>query len=93
MRKYEILYIVDFALSDEEKEKAIADVTAVISAQGGKCEEPEKWGNRKYAYPINYKQEGFYVLMNFEAPDTAPKAITAKLNINKNIVRHMIVAK
>ena len=93
MKKYEILYIVDSSLSDEDRESAIAEVSKVITAIGGKCEEPEKWGNRKYAYPINYKQEGFYVLMNFEADENAPKAVTAKLNINKKIVRHMIVAK
>lgn len=93
MKKYEILYIVDASISDEEKEKTIAGVTALVNACGGKCEEPDKWGVRKYAYPIAYKQEGFYVLMNFEADDTAPKTISGKLNINKNIVRHMIVAK
>lgn len=93
MKKYEILYIVEGSLSDEDKEKAIASVTSLVEANGGKAEEPEKWGMKKYAYPINYKQEGFYVLMNFEAEDSVPKAITDKLNISKNIVRHMIVAK
>lgn len=93
MNKYEILYIVDASLSDEDKEKAIAAVTKLVTSCGATCEEPDKWGVRKYAYPINYKQEGFYVLMNFEANDAAPKAITSKLNINKDIVRHMIIAK
>lgn len=93
MKKYEILYIISADLSDEDKEKEIANVTKLVSSAGGKCEEPEKWGIRKFAYPIAYKQEGFYVLMNFEAEDTAPKAISDKLNISKNIVRHLIVAK
>lgn len=93
MNKYEILYIIDGSLSDEDKEKVVLAVKTLVENNGGKCEEPDKWGTRKYAYPINYKQEGFYVLMNFEAEDAAPAAITAKLNINKNIVRHMIVAK
>ena len=93
MNKYEILYIVESSLSDEDREKLISDVTSIIKSCGAECEEPDKWGNRKYAYPIGHKQEGFYVLMNFEAPDTAPKAITNKLNITKNVVRHMIVAR
>lgn len=93
MKKYEILYIIDASLSDEDKEKEIANVNALVASAGGKCEEPEKWGIRKYAYPIAYKQEGYYVLMNFEAEDSAPKIISDKLNISKNIVRHLIVAK
>lgn len=93
MKNYEILYIIDATVSDEDKEKVIASVSELVKANGGNASEPEKWGVRKYAYPINYKNEGFYVLMNFEANDDAPAAITAKLNINKNIVRHMIIAK
>jgi len=93
MNKYEILYIIDASVTDEEKEKVIASVSELVKANGGNASEPEKWGVRKYAYPINYKSEGFYVLMNFEADDKAPAAITAKLNINRDIVRHMIVAK
>ena len=93
MKNYEILYIIDATVSDEDKEKVIASVSELVKANGGNASEPEKWGIRKYAYPINYKNEGFYVLMNFEANDEAPAAITAKLNINKNIVRHMIIAK
>ncbi len=93
MNKYEILYIIDSSVTDEDKEKVVASVSELVKANGGTAAEPEKWGVRKFAYPINYKSEGFYVLMNFEASDKAPAAITAKLNINKNIVRHMIVAK
>lgn len=93
MNKYEILYIIDTSVTDEDKEKVIASVSELVKANGGNASEPEKWGVRKFAYPINYKNEGFYVLMNFEADDKAPAAITAKLNINRDIIRHMIVAK
>lgn len=93
MNKYEILYIIDSSVSDEDKEKVIASVADLVKVNGGVAAEPEKWGMRKYAYPINYKSEGFYVLMNFEAEDAVPAQITAKLNINRNIVRHMIIAK
>lgn len=93
MNKYEILYIIDTAVADEEKEQVVQAVKALVESNGGVAEEPDRWGVRKYAYSINYKSEGYYVLMNFEAEDALPKLITDKLNINKNIVRFMIVAK
>lgn len=93
MRKYELLYIVDISVADEEKEQVVQAVKALVENNGGVAEEPDRWGVRKFAYPINYKQEGYYVLMNFEAEDTLPKSISEKLNINKNVVRYMIVAK
>lgn len=93
MRNYELLFIVDASLADEDKEKAVASVSELIAKVGGKPGEPDKWGVRKFAYPVNYKTEGYYCLINFEAEDTAIAQITNKLNINKNIIRQMIVAK
>ena len=93
MKKYELFFIVDPSIADEEKEKVVSAVSEIISKAGGKPGEPDKWGVRKYAYPVNYKSEGYYCLINFEAEDDAIAVITNKLNINKNIVRQMIVAK
>ena len=93
MKNYELLFIVDASLADEEKEKTVTAVSEAIVKAGGKPGEPDKWGVRKYAYPVNYKTEGYYCLINFEAKDDAIAVITNKLNINKNIVRQMIVAK
>lgn len=93
MKNYELLFIVDASLADEEKEKTVTAVSEAIVKAGGKPSEPDKWGVRKYAYPVNYKTEGYYCLINFEANDDAIAVITNKLNINKNIVRQMIVAK
>lgn len=93
MKNYELLFIVDASIADEEKEKVVNSVSELISKVGGKPSEPDKWGVRKYAYPVNYKTEGYYCLINFEAEDKAIAQITNKLNINKHIVRQMIVAK
>ena len=93
MNKYEILYIIDSAVVDEEKEKIVQSVKSLVEDNGGNAGEPDRWGMRRFAYPINYKQEGYYVLMNFEADDALPKKVNDKLIIDKNIVRHMIIAK
>ena len=93
MNKYEILYIIDSSVVDEDKEKTVQSVKALVEENGGNAQDPDRWGMRRFAYPINYKQEGYYVLMNFEAEDALPKKINDKLIIDKNIVRHMIIAK
>lgn len=93
MRNYELLYIIDASLSDEDKEKTVQTVKELVEKNGGVASEPDKWGMKKFAYPVNYKSEGYYCLQNFEAEDGVPAILTNKLNIDKNIVRHMIVAK
>ena len=93
MQKYQLLYIVDSSLNDEQRDEVIKKVEAIITKNGGVIEGTEKSGMKKFAYPINYKTEGFYVLVNFVAETDAPKAIGKTLNITENVVRQMIVAK
>ena len=93
MKSYEILYIIDATTSDEKREEIISKVKALVEDNGGVAQEPEKWGVRKFAYPINYKTEGYYVLMNFEAPETVPQILESQLLILDGIVRQMTVSK
>ncbi len=93
MSKYELLFIIDNSLTDEKKEALIKKATDLIEKNGGSDVSVDKWGTKKYAYPINYKTEGYYVLVNFAAPVNTPKTVANVLNITDGIVRQMIVAK
>lgn len=93
MQKYQLLYIIDGSLNDEQKDEVVNKVESIITKNGGVIEGTEKSGMKKFAYPINYKTEGFYVLVNFVADGKAPSAIGKVLNITDNVVRQMIVAK
>ena len=59
----------------------------------GKVENVEKLGVKKFAYPINFKNEGFYVLFNLEMPTEEVDAMGKLMNITDGIVRHMFVRK
>ena len=52
-----------------------------------------KWGSRKLAYPINYKTEGYYVLMTFTSEPSFPKELDRVLRITDGIMRSLIVCK
>lgn len=93
MKDYELLYIIDATLADEKKEAIIEKVKAIVTNNGGEASEPEKWGVRKYAYAINFQNEGYYVLMNFKANSNVPQILESQLLITDGVVRHMVVAK
>ena len=93
MNSYELVYIIPSQSSDEEKEALIAQVNGMIEKDGGKIESVERIGNKKLAYEINKKREGFYVLVNFTADASVPNKVSALLRITNNIMRHIIVAK
>ena len=93
MNSYELMYIIPSQSSDEEKEALIAQVNAMIEKDNGKIESVERIGNKKLAYEINKKREGFYVLVNFTAESSVPNKLGALLSITSNIMRYIIVAK
>lgn len=54
-------------------------------------EKVEEWGKRRLAYPINYKTEGYYVLVNYTAEASVPKEIERNLQISDSILRYLTV--
>ena len=90
MRKYEMLYILTATLTDEEKDAIIAKFESVIKESGGNVEKVDKWGVKKLAYPINYKSEGFYVLMSFEATTTVVAELKRIAGITDGVIRRLI---
>ena len=93
MNSYEMMYIIPSQSSDEEKEALIAQVYGMIEKDGGKIESVERVGNKKLAYEINKKREGYYVLVNFTAESSVPNKLGALLSITSHIMRYIIVAK
>ena len=90
MRKYEMLYILTATLTDEEKDAIIAKFESVVKTAGGNVEKVDKWGVKKLAYPINYKTEGFYVLMTFEAATSAVAELKRIAGISDGVIRRLI---
>ncbi|MBO4252055.1 MAG: 30S ribosomal protein S6 [Clostridia bacterium] len=90
MTKYEMLYILDISLSDEAKESIIKKFEDLVVTSGGTVEKTDRLGVRKLQYPINYKTEGFYVLMTFEAAPTLVVELKRVAGITDGIARRLI---
>lgn len=93
MNKYELLYIIDNGISDDEKQVVIDKIENEITSNQGTVDSVDKWGTRKFAFPINDKNEGYYVLTNFTAPAEVPTLIERQVQILVNAYRCMIIKK
>ncbi|BBM58532.1 MULTISPECIES: 30S ribosomal protein S6 [Leptotrichia] len=91
MRNYEIMFILSTQLTDEEKQAGVEFVEKTLTAAGATEVKTEIWGDRKLAYPIKKKENGYYVLTTFQADGTKFTEIESKLNINESILKYMIV--
>ena len=93
MTKYEMLYILDATLADEAKEAIIKKFEDLVKSNGGVIEKTDRWGMKKLQYPINYKSEGYYVLMTFEAEKTLVVELKRIAGITDGIVRRLITKR
>ena len=93
MTKYEMLYILDTTLAEDAKEAIIKKFEDLVTANGGAVEKTDRWGARKLQYPINYKSEGYYVLMTFEAEKTLVVELKRIAGITDGIIRRLITKR
>ena len=92
MKTYEMLYVLDAALSDEGKEAFVKKFEDIV-ASNGKVVSTDKWGVKKLAYPIKYKHDGYYVLMTFEADGSVVKELDRVAGLSAEVLRRVITAK
>ncbi len=91
MRNYEIMFILSTQLTDEEKQAGIKLVEDTLTKAGAVEIKTEVWGERKLAYPIKKKENGYYVLTLFQMDGIGLTEVEAKLNITESILKYMIV--
>ena len=92
MNRYELTYIIDVALEETARKELIEKISGLIVANGGEVEKvDETWGKRRLAYAINYKTEGWYVLVTLQAPPELPREVERNMRINESILRYLTV--
>lgn len=93
MRTYELLFVVDPRVSDEDVTAMAQDYRAMIVAGGSEITAEENWGRRKLAYPINKVNEGKYMLffISSEGGKTALPEVEHRMRQNEKILRYLTV--
>ena len=90
--KYELMYIINPNLSEEETAAVVEKFKARVE-QNGTLEEMEEMGKRKLAYEINYISEGYYVLVKFTSGPDFPAELDRVLGITDGILRSLITRR
>ena len=90
--KYELMYIINPNLSEEET-AAIVEKFKTLVEQNGTLDEMEEMGKRKLAYEINYISEGYYVLVKFTSAPEFPAELDRILGITDGVIRSLITLR
>lgn len=91
MTKYEIMFIISTQLTDEEKKANVEKVEQILAHSGAQEISTEIMSERKLAYPIKKKENGYYALTKFVMDGTKLVEVENKLNINEALLKYMIV--
>lgn len=78
-------------MEDEARTALIQKFNDIITSNGGEIEKVDEWGKRKLAYPINYINDGYYVLVNFSADSQLPAELERNLKISDSVMRFIVV--
>lgn len=90
MQKYEGAFILLSNLEEEVRKAEIEKVKNIITERQGTVEKVNEWGQRRLAYEIDKKRDGYYVIMNFTSKADAVNEVDRICKISDNFIRHMI---
>ena len=93
MRNYEMMYILNPTVADQEETlvSAIEKVNSLITGNGGEIVNEDRWGKRRFQYEINKIREGYYVVLKFKLNPESLDELNRVLKLNEDIVRYLLI--
>lgn len=91
MRMYEGLFLIDNARASMEWENVVKHIHDILQKNGAEILKTEKWGEKKLAYKIKGHKRGTYLLIHFNAKNTAIVMIKRDFQLSDYIIRSLLV--
>ena len=92
MDKYEMVVVVDAALSQTDKDETIKSVSQAIEKHDGKVINSEIWiEKQKMSFLMKKRPEGTYYIVNFEGGEVKFPELRRALKLNDKVLRSLIV--
>jgi small subunit ribosomal protein S6 len=92
MRAYEMMIIIDGDVDDPKAQSFMKTVTDGVAAAGGELHgKIDWWGKRQFAYPINKKPAGYYMVAEILAGPGALDDLERALRLAADVVRHKLI--
>lgn len=92
MNKYEVMFIINPQLGEEETKSVVDKFKAMLEASGT-VDTFAEWGKRRLAYPIDDYTEGYYVLATFESNPEFPQELERVFKITDGVLRYLTLRR
>ena len=92
MREYELMFVIDPRLTDEEIVALADQYKEMIQEAGGDVHREESWGKRKLAYQINKLSEGSYMLFHVRSEEGGVfDEVEQRMRQSEKVLRYLTV--
>ncbi|HLA68306.1 MAG TPA: 30S ribosomal protein S6 [Bacteroidota bacterium] len=88
---YETTFILNATLDDAQIDQIIEKFRDFVTKQAGEMKVLEKWGRKRLSYPIQKKNNGFYVISEFTAPSDMISKLERYYALDENIMRFLTI--
>jgi len=91
MNFYEQTIIAKQDLSKNQFDKVLQKYEKLINESEGKVLKTENWGLLNFSRKISKYNKGYYIHLKFQGKPTTIESIKKNANIDKEIIRYLIV--
>jgi small subunit ribosomal protein S6 len=91
LRTYEVVYIVDTDVAEDEFSRLSENLQQIVTDQGGTVTKTEDMGRRTLAYPIGRKTEGHYMLLEVDGSGREIAELERRMRVNDQVIRYITV--
>jgi len=88
MRPYEVMVIFDTGADEAAVNGVLDRALAALKAKGGNPGRVERWGRRTFAYEVQHKREGYYVVIELTAEPAAVADMERIFVLADEVLRH-----
>ena len=88
---YEGLFLIDNAHASTDWDNVVKHIHDILQKNGAEILKTEKWGEKKLAYKVKGHKRGTYLLIHFNAKNSAIATVRRDFQLSDYIVRFLIV--
>ena len=88
-KHYESTIVINGVLDDDTITGIVNRVTEYMTRNGAVNLNADHWGRRRLAYPIEKKNNGYYVQFEFDAPGEIIQQLERFYQLDEQIIRYL----
>jgi small subunit ribosomal protein S6 len=85
------MIIFEAGLEEDGIRAGIDRAVELLRSNGGNVGRVDRWGRRRFAYELNHRTEGYYVVIEVTAEPQVVAQLDRMLHLADDVIRHKVI--